>query len=194
MKKKLISIAFIGLLFGTSVTSQAALFDRGNGLIFDNDLNVTWLADANYSKTSGYSGTGVMNWYDASTWVGDLTFQGHSDWRLPTPDEMDHLFYRELGGVLGTNISTLHNPHYALFSNVQNYYWSNTDNANHIDRAVVYNFAYGNTFDASKTQGYSAIAVLPGDVVSAVPEPETYALLLAGLGLLGWRVRRQARG
>jgi hypothetical protein len=24
--------------------------------------------------------------------------------------------------------------------------------------------------------------------VTAVPEPETYAMLLAGLGLLGWRV------
>ncbi len=31
-------------------------------------------------------------------------------------------------------------------------------------------------------------------VVSNVPEPETYAMLLAGLGLLAWRCRSRARG
>jgi len=30
-------------------------------------------------------------------------------------------------------------------------------------------------------------------IVSAVPEPETYAMLLAGLGLLGWHARRRQR-
>lgn len=31
-------------------------------------------------------------------------------------------------------------------------------------------------------------------VVGQVPEPETYAMMLAGLGLLAWRCRRRARG
>lgn len=35
----------------------------------------------------------------------------------------------------------------------------------------------------------SAWAVRPGDVAT-VPEPETYDILLAGLGLLGFKVRR----
>ncbi|MDP1934865.1 MAG: FxDxF family PEP-CTERM protein, partial [Nitrosomonas sp.] len=29
------------------------------------------------------------------------------------------------------------------------------------------------------------------DTISAVPEPETYAMLLAGLGLVGFTVRRK---
>ncbi|OYY95110.1 MAG: hypothetical protein B7Y41_05030 [Hydrogenophilales bacterium 28-61-23] len=29
-----------------------------------------------------------------------------------------------------------------------------------------------------------------GSLTPAVPEPETWAMLLAGLGLLGWRARR----
>jgi hypothetical protein len=28
--------------------------------------------------------------------------------------------------------------------------------------------------------------------VTAVPEPETYAMMLAGLGLVGWSARRRA--
>lgn len=35
-------------------------------------------------------------------------------------------------------------------------------------------------------------SILARDTVTAVPEPETYAMLLAGLGLLGWRARRRA--
>ncbi|HQU63404.1 MAG TPA: PEP-CTERM sorting domain-containing protein [Nitrosomonas sp.] len=30
-------------------------------------------------------------------------------------------------------------------------------------------------------------------MVSAVPEAETWAMLLAGLGLIGWRLRNQPR-
>ena len=37
---------------------------------------------------------------------------------------------------------------------------------------------------------FYALAVRPGDV-AAVPEAETYALMLAGLGLIGWRARRR---
>jgi PEP-CTERM motif len=33
-------------------------------------------------------------------------------------------------------------------------------------------------------------SIMARDSVSAVPEPETYAMLLAGLGLLAWRARR----
>ena len=50
----------------------------------------------------------------------------------------------------------------------------------------------------SGTQSYNeklissihALAVSPGDV-AAVPEVQTYALMLAGLGLVGWRAPRR---
>jgi len=72
-----------GLVLGlNSYTAQAALFDRGGGLIYDGVLNVTWLQDANYAKTSGYDADGFMNWYSATNWANSLVYGGYSDWRL----------------------------------------------------------------------------------------------------------------
>lgn len=46
--------------------AQAQLFDRGGGLIYDSVQNITWLADANYAKTSGYDDDGRMTWGEAN--------------------------------------------------------------------------------------------------------------------------------
>ena len=45
-----------------SSSSHAALYDRGNGLIYDDVLNITWMQDANYAQTSGYEADGQMAW------------------------------------------------------------------------------------------------------------------------------------
>lgn len=45
----------------------------------------------------------------------------------------------------------------------------------------------------SVTDGFALSSVaFTADTVAAIPEPETYALQLAGLGLLGWRARQRA--
>lgn len=75
-----------GLVSGAA---QALLIDRGGGLIYDTELNVTWLQDANYAKTSGYDADGRMNWDDAMTWAANLSYYDsvrnvtYTDWRLP---------------------------------------------------------------------------------------------------------------
>ncbi len=83
MKNKPLILA---LLAGLSLSgvAQATLIDRGGGLIYDDVLNITWLQDANYAKTSGYDADGLMNWGDANTWAANLSYGGYSDWRLPT--------------------------------------------------------------------------------------------------------------
>ena len=61
-------IAMVALLAGLGFTgtSQASLIDRGNGLLYDNVLNVTWLQDANYAGTSRYhNANGQMEWLGA---------------------------------------------------------------------------------------------------------------------------------
>ena len=92
----------VGLLF-LSTTVRAELIDRGNGLIYDTVLDITWLQDANYALTSGYDCCDVdgachpyeppdfcdedfdpseMTWYQAVKWADQLSYQGLDDWRL----------------------------------------------------------------------------------------------------------------
>ena len=68
--------------------AQAALHDRGGGLIYDDALNVTWLQNANFGAGSAYddgSSTtdGLMSWTQAMAWAASLSYGGFDDWRLP---------------------------------------------------------------------------------------------------------------
>lgn len=93
-------------LLGVSTLTQAELQDRGNGLIYDTVLDITWLQDANYADTSGYDCCDVdggcdddqycdvdnscvedfdpnkMTWQQAVKWADQLNYQGLDDWRL----------------------------------------------------------------------------------------------------------------
>ena len=44
--------------------SSAALYNRGNGLIYDDVLNITWLQDSNYIVNSGYDPDGWVSWQE----------------------------------------------------------------------------------------------------------------------------------
>lgn len=209
-----------------SGAAQAALVDRGGGLIYDTDLNVTWLQDANYAKTSGYDADGRMNWDQATTWAANLSYFDavrnvtYSDWRLPTTtdtgapgaqysnsgtdggynnpatSEMSHLYYAGLSNLGSYSPTGVYQPGYGLvnkgpFTNFQaNGYWSGTEYAQRTSSAWHFNTSYGYQDYDEKFYSYYALAVRPGDV-AAVPEAETYALMLAGLGLVGWRARRR---
>lgn len=189
MKKLTVNFA-LWALFSTSFAAQAALEDLGNGVIEDTDLGIVWLADANYSETSGYNTNGIMNWNAANNWVNQLDVGGY-DWRLPTTSEFSHLFYDELGGVANTSIYSIHtNAPFALFSNIQalnnssTQYWTATP-TNGADTHSIFSFFWGVDSTDNKNIGHSAMAV------ASIPEPESYAMLLAGLGLLGAITRRQ---
>lgn len=209
-----LAIAPLVLALGLfSSAAQAALEGRDlNGsadsfeAYYDTDLNITWLADANVN--------GRSTWADALTWAANLSFTDgvsvYDNWRLPitsqpdascgiqgqvssgyscTGSEMGHLFYNELGGVAGLSILSSSDPDLAQFNNLQaNLYWSGSGFNRR--RAWVFNFDGGYQGAGFKFNGYYALAVSPGDV-AAVPEAQTYALMLAGLGLIGWRARRR---
>ena len=60
------------------------LIDRGQGLLYDVERDLTWLQDTNYAKTVGRSVDGQLTWNDAKNWVAHLHYRGISGWRLPS--------------------------------------------------------------------------------------------------------------
>jgi hypothetical protein len=63
--------------------------DRGRGLLYDVDRDLTWLQDTNYAKTIGHSPDGQMTWDKARAWVARLNYKGITGWRLPTARNAD---------------------------------------------------------------------------------------------------------
>jgi hypothetical protein len=80
-------VAVIGIIEMIMIAqAQAGLIDRGNGLIYDSNLNITWMQDANYAQTSGYDNDGRMTWREAMSWADSLDYGGFKNWRLPNMD------------------------------------------------------------------------------------------------------------
>lgn len=116
-------------LQGRDLDGNAATFEA----YYDTALNITWLADANYAKTSNYAAansSGQMTWDEAKTWADNLVVGAYSDWRLPnmvdsgsngcnfaysgtdcgfnvsaSTSEMAHLYYVTLGNKAYYNTS-----------------------------------------------------------------------------------------
>jgi hypothetical protein len=145
MRKILIAVMAMVTMLWLATSTHATLIDRGNGLIYDSALNITWLQDANYAKTSGYSATGLMTWAEGTTWAANLVYRGYSGWRLPTTVDGTYSFGYNGTTTAGYNItSTSSEMGYMYYINLANkgYYdtsgnlqsgWSPTPNATFTD-------------------------------------------------------------
>ena len=143
MKRIFIFLAMQVLVFGFTISTYAELIDRGGGMIYSTDLDVTWLKDANYAMTSDSDEDGLMTWPQAMEWAESLSYGGYDDWRLPTFDpnnpsqcdistlhEMRYLIYTELGNDCssgGYDFGPFINVMPGYPDEYNEWYWSRTE-------------------------------------------------------------------
>ena len=149
-----LTVALVLVGFGAPVIAGADLIPRAGGaMVYDTERDMTWLADASYTKTvfertCGEVGSpdGRMFWHAAKIFADEMEFAGYDDWRLPVLEETDpscdtqgvagsfgyncsnselgHMFYTLLGGQARTSIVEVHNENFDLFQNIiDDIYW-----------------------------------------------------------------------
>jgi hypothetical protein len=212
------SLAAAALL---SANVHAALIDRGNGMIYDTALNITWLQDMDYPKTLEPEFSGSMYYDTALLWADNLVYGGFDDWRLPSArlignevssndgstdvgwnnhrSEFGHLYYVDLqnnadDGFInpGNFIDGLTGEPKSFLNMTDNVYWL----------AEAGSAGYGMLFD--NWDGFqfvqhvgdaraSVVAVRDGDVATVPVPSAAWMLSSALLGLAGVARRKGSR-
>lgn len=188
MKRSVFIVTAFLLTFIFTAPSRAELLDRGNGLIYDDIMDITWLEHANYSGNT-------MTWDNAISWADNFVFQGYSDWRLPASDTScsgNDCTGSEMGQLYYYYNVTSNSPD--MFTDVRPYmYWFATDYGPDQSKAWRFHFNTGYQGTSSKTYSRYAWAVRDGDSAPpVVPEPTGFVLFIAGgISLAARRFRKK---
>ena len=214
---KLKSLAAAAAMVALTGAAQAALVSRPGGMIYDTTQNITWLANLNvngrmlWNTATAWANNlvhgGFDDWRLPTLNPSDTSCSGNFDPRDGFPlqyygynctgGELSHLFVTDLGNKARESVLNQAGDtpeqiaNLALFSNVQSYgYWSGTEYAPAPSSA----WDFYSTVGAQHVDGNSllyAVAVRPGDVAAVIPEPQTYAMMLLGIGALVLARRRR---
>ena len=208
----LLALATVPAVAGTPLAGRDQQFhaiaaDNANAVyLYDADFNITWLRST--------TGANTMTFEQANSWAS-LNWGGLSGWHLASAGQVydsdfypntakgvgsdaAHLFYDVLGSQPGVDHGG--NPQtvvrnagtFGAADGLPALVWLSGTHP-HADEAYTFSFFAGINGELPKDALIGAMAVYNGDVL-AVPEPETYAMLLGGLALVGAVARkRQAR-
>jgi len=160
-----------GNALSDSATSWVMVRDNVTGLIWevkdsknettdysnphDADNTYTWY-DSNPATNGGYEGT-QGNGTDTEDFINALNsahFGGHSDWRLPTINELDSIVNYDIPPA-GPTINTTY------FPNIQSsFYWSSTNGMLYTRGAWGVSFNYGNGSNRDKSNNYGYVCAV----------------------------------
>jgi hypothetical protein len=201
---------------------QDANYAKTSGYDTDGKMNwsaaLTWADGLSYG---GYSDWRLAaNTSVGSDWNYEFAYNGTTDegYNITSShSELSYMYYVNLGLKGYVDTSGVYQPAFGVYgdgttggqkdvgpvNNLQaNPYWSGTANTRYPAWQnpihLAWYFHNGSGFQDGLHQPFEfyAWAVRDGDVASVaapIPEPETYAMLLAGLGLLGVMAKRRAK-
>jgi len=170
------------------------------------DAAKSWASGLNSSATGGgFTGWRLPTMPDVGTDACNYAASGtNCGYNVQTKregtvfSEMASLFYDTLGNLAELSVIEQFQSGYGLtntgdFQNMQSgAYWSGLQYGPFTYDAWIFDMNYGRQGTDGKANSLYSLALRDGDVLlSAVPEPETYALMLAGLALVGAAARRR---
>lgn len=200
--KKLLTAAALAAFALTPIVSQATVVVEQADAIswhetFKDPLTGLIWTNANVLNESvpNFSSRNYVSYQDAITFVEGLSIGGITNWALPTKAQFVSLYISQ-GSTLN-GLAMNFSPFSALgntgtYAKHLNEYWTSdsprtnyqlTFSPNSCFNCATHMFAERNSSLSGSKFDVWAVAV--------VPEPETYAMLLAGLGLIGAVARRR---
>jgi hypothetical protein len=137
----LVGIA-IGLILATQIGAFAGYIDNGNGTVTDTSTGLMWQQE---------TPDGYKTWEQALSYCENLTLGGHTDWRLPTINELRSLVDYTRNPAINTT----------FFPDAEDS-WSSTTDASHPNWAWVVDFWSGGDNDYDKSYDYSNVRCVRG--------------------------------
>ncbi len=197
-------------LMGVAGTAQAAFQGRDNTgapsatctatgpgkctFFYDTTLGITILNNWNLG-TGTWSASAALGSAQALAATAGLAASGLTGWVLPTGDNEAAVGaqnqFLSIWNSVGSSFAGLSGQ----FDGVQagNNHWSGSVFASIPSLAWRFSASNGNQFIDGQSASFFAVAVRPGDIAAAIPEPQTYVLMLMGLGGLLLARRKRAR-
>ena len=200
MNKKIILSALTATTMATSWGANATLEPRLNGqAYYDTETDLTWTYSTNIN--------GQKTIDDQIGFLSTFTIDSVGDWRIPMHTELVDIVHKSADcsqftvcfptGPFDTSWNNFDGLHWVRVTDTTDGQGIHQMHAHGADGFFYnsYNPFWNSVFQSNMEQGEHYFSVWPvhnGDVasISAVPEPATCAMLLAGLGFLSLTGRK----